>query len=86
MRFALRNQKKIKDAYSQEIVDSILKALKAAQDEYDDIMHMNYREESNSPYPTIVIKGVDGMFTLVRLYVLKQQYDVWHLALKEFIG
>lgn len=86
MRFALRNQKKIKDAFSQELVDSVLQALKAAQDEYDDIMHMNYRVESNSLYPTIVIKNVDGKFNLVRLYVLSKQYDVWHLALKEFIG
>ena len=86
MRFALRNQKKIKDAFSQELVDSVLQALKAAQDEYDDIMHMNYRVESNSLYPTIVIKNVDGKFNLVRLYVLSKHYDVWHLALKEFIG
>lgn len=85
MRFALRNKNKIKNTYSQELVDSVLSALKAAQSECD-IMQMNYRVENNSPYPTIVVKSVDGKFNLVRLYVLSKQYDVYHLALKEFIG
>lgn len=77
-RFALRNQEKIKQAFGEEKLNELLKALKGYEKKYpkwtlNEIIH------DGQPYPTFKVNE------LAVVYVTYLQYDVYHLALKEFV-
>lgn len=88
MRFALRNQEKIKAHFEpngDEILNRIKESLKNAFSSYDDIE--KYIDDlENEPYPILCIEDVGHSFNMIAFYVIKKKYDVYNLAFKEFIG
>ena len=88
MRWALRNQEKIK-AYFEEDGDKILKRIKDSLDKefssYPDVeQHIEVVEDE--PYPILNVDDAGHSFNTIDFYVIKKQYDVYTLAFKEFIG
>ena len=77
-RFALRNQEKIKQTFVEERLNELLKALKQYSAKYPK-QTLNEIIRDGSPYPTFVIDKV------AVLYVTYLVYDVYHIALKEFL-
>ena len=77
-RFALRNQEKIKQAFGEERLNELLKALNLYSDKYPKLS-LNSIIEKGKPYPYFVVDKV------AVLYVTRLMYDVYHVALKEFI-
>ena len=77
-RFALRNQEKIKQAFGEDRLNELLKALKLYSVKYPK-WTLNEIIRDGSPYPTFVIDKV------AVLYVTYLVYDVYHIALKEFL-
>ena len=77
-RFALRNQEKIKQAFGEERLDELLKAWKQYSVKYPK-WTLNEIIRDCNPYPTFVIDKV------AVLYVTYLVYDVYHVALKEFL-
>ena len=77
-RFALRNQEKIKQAFVEERLNELLKALKLYSAKYQKLS-LNTIIEDGKPYPSFVVDKV------AVLYVTRLIYDVYHVALKEFI-
>lgn len=76
-RFALRNQEKIKQAFGEERLNELLKALKLYSAKYPKLS-LDAIIEKGKPYPYFVIDNV------AVLYVTRLMYDVYHVALKEF--
>lgn len=76
-RFALRNQEKIKQAFGEERLNELLKALKLYSAKYPKLSLNTIIEEG--PYPSFVVDKV------AVLYVTRLMYDVYHVALKEFL-
>lgn len=77
-RFALRNQEKIKQVFGEVRLNELLKALKLYSAKYPKLSLNTIIEEGN-PYPFFVIDKV------AVLYVTRLIYDVYHVALKEFL-
>lgn len=77
-RFALRNQEKIKQAFGEERLNELLKALKQYSSKYPK-WALNEIIRDGNPYPTFMIDKV------AVLYVTYLVYDVYHVALKEFL-
>ena len=77
-RFALRNQEKIKQAFGEERLNELLKALKLYSAKYSNLS-LNTIIEEGKPYPYFVVDKV------AVLYVTRLIYDVYHVALKEFL-
>ena len=77
-RFALRNQEKIKEVFGEERLNELLKALKLYSAKYPKLS-LNAIIEEGKPYPYFVVDKV------AVLYVTLLMYDVYHVALKEFI-
>ena len=77
-RFALRNQEKIKQAFGEERLNELLKALKLYSDKYPKLS-LNAIIEECKTYPYFVVDKV------AVLYVTRIMYDVYHVALKEFL-
>ena len=77
-RFALRNQEKIKQAFGEERLNELLKELKLYSDKYPKLS-LNIIIEEGNPYPSFVVDKV------AVLYVTRLMYDVYHVALKEFL-
>ena len=77
-RFALRNQEKIKQAFGEERLNELLKALKLYSAKYQNLS-LNTIIEEGKPYPYFVVDKV------AVLYVTRLIYDVYHVALKEFL-
>ena len=77
-RFALRNQEKIKQAFGEGRLNELLKALKLYSAKYPK-WTLNEIIGDGNPYPTFVIDKV------AVLYVTYLVYDVYHVALKEFL-
>ena len=77
-RFALRNQEKIKEVLGEEMLNELLKALKLYSAKYPKLS-LNAIIEEGNPYPYFVIDKV------AVLYVTRLMYDVYHVALKEFL-
>ena len=77
-RFALRNQEKIKQAFGEERLNELLKALKLYSAKYQNLS-LNTIIEEGKPYPYFVVDKV------AVLYVTRMMYDVYHVALKEFL-
>ena len=77
-RFALRNQEKIKQAFGEERLNELLKALKKYSAKYPK-WTLNEIIRDGNLYPTFAIDNV------AVLYVTYLVYDVYHVALKEFL-
>ena len=77
-RFALRNQEKIKQAFGEERLDELLKALKLYSAKYPKLS-LNTIIKEGKTYPYFVVEKV------AVLYVTRLIYDVYHVALKEFL-
>ena len=77
-RFALRNQEKIKQAFWEERLNELLKALKLYSAKYQNLS-LNTIIEEGKPYPYFVVDKV------AVLYVTLLMYDVYNVALKEFL-
>ena len=77
-RFALRNQEKIKQAFGEERLNELLKALKLYSAKYPKLS-LNKIIKDGNPYPSLVVDKV------AVLYVTLLMYDVYHVALKEFL-
>lgn len=77
-RFALRNQKKIKQAFGEERLNELLKALKLYSTKYPK-WSLDAIISDGKPYPSFVVDKV------AVLYVTSIIYDVYHVALKEFL-
>lgn len=77
-RFALRNQEKIKQAFGEERLNELLKVLKLYSAKYSKLS-LNTIIEECKPYPYFVVDKV------AILYVTRLMYDVYHVALKEFL-
>jgi hypothetical protein len=81
MRFALRNQKKISEAYSPEILERILKSLKK---QFSDNKPLDIHDGGR--YPILLIDDVGHTCSLIAFHVIAVTFDVYNLAFKEFIG
>lgn len=77
-RFALRNQEKIKQVFGEERLDELLKALKLYSAKYPK-WSLDAIISDGKPYPSFVVDKV------AVLYVTSIIYDVYHVALKEFL-
>ena len=77
-RFALRNQEKIKQAFGEERLNELQKALKQYSAKYPK-WTLNKIIRDGKPYPTFIVDKV------AVLYVTYLVYDVYHVALKEFL-
>ena len=77
-RFALRNQEKIKKAFGEERLNELLKALKLYSAKYPKLS-LNAIIEEGKPYPSFVVDKV------AVLYVTLLIYNVYNVALKEFL-
>lgn len=72
-RFALRKQEKIKSAFGEERLNSLIEALR----DYFSRPTEKLKITDGKPYPTLDV----GIATV---YVTCKFYDVYHLALKDF--
>ena len=77
-RFALRNQEKIKQAFGEERLNELLKALKPYSSKYPKLS-LNTIIKEGKPYPSFVVDKV------AVLYVTRLMYDVYNVALKELL-
>lgn len=87
MRFALRNQEKIKKHFEpngEEILNRIKESLNNAFSSNNIEKYISIWE--NEPYPILCIDDAGHSFNQIAFYVIKKQYDIYHLAFKEFIG
>lgn len=72
-RFALRKQEKIKSAFGDERLNSLMEALRVSFSRPAEELKIT----DGKPYPTLDV----GIATV---YVTRKFYDVYHLALKDF--
>ena len=77
-RFALRNQEKIKQAFGEERLNELLKALNLYSAKYPKLS-LNTIIKEGKTYPYFVVEKV------AVLYVTRLMYDVYHVALNEFL-
>lgn len=94
MRFALRNQDKIKAHFEpngEKILQRILDSLKRHFSSYWSEMPPGYQEIDDhfnhypgDPFPTMEINDVGNDSKMIEFYVTGKQYDVFHLAFKGF--
>lgn len=77
-RFSLRNKDKIKQAFGEERLNELLKALKLYSSKYPKLS-LNTIIKEGKPYPSFVVDKV------AVLYVTRLMYDVYHVALKELL-
>jgi hypothetical protein len=77
-RFVLRNQEKIKSVFGEQKLDALLNALKVYESKYPQ-WAINDIIQEDQPYPTFHVEGI------AVVYVIRLMYDVYHLALKEFV-
>lgn len=87
MRWALRNQEKIKahfEPYGDEILERIKGSLNQAFMSKDVEKHID--KVDNEPYPILDVNDVGHTFGCILFYVIKKTYDVYLLAFKEFVS
>jgi hypothetical protein len=87
MRYALRNQDKIKAHFEpngQEILDRIIKSLDKHFEKGNPLEEANWCEVDK--YDKIVINDEGHTCACIAFYVLGIKYDVCRLAFDEFIG
>ena len=86
MRYALRNQHKITEAYSPEILKRIIKSLDVFFSGATSL-HTNIHHDGGiDKYPTLIIDDAEHTTNTIVFYIIGSKYDVYRLAFKEFIG
>lgn len=82
MRFALRNQEKLKTHFGERAVAVMMAALKDAAGKHKDISELSLI--SCKPYPFFVLPVTDCQVKNIAFYVVKNMYDVYVVAFKEY--
>lgn len=85
MRYALRNQQKIKEALGDDLLVRIKQSLKEAFAIYKDI-EQHITPVEGEPFPILMVGDSGNTSNMVAFYVIKRKWDVYTLAFKEFIG
>jgi hypothetical protein len=95
MRFALRNQHKIKAAFEPNgdkmlarIKEGLTRYFSADRSDFPEgykEIESDFNQLPGEPYPTIAINDVGNANRMIEFYVTGKQYDVYHLAFKGFI-
>lgn len=83
MRYALRNQEKIKQAYDAKILARIIASLDAHFKTHPEIATERFDGESRE---TLIVNDIGHSVNVIAFYVLEIKYDVYRLAFREFIG
>ena len=82
MRYALRNQSKIREKLGVDLLARIILSLDQA---FEKRLELDLIEESGEPYPKIIINDAGHTCGCISFYVVCIKYDVWKLAFCEFI-
>lgn len=85
MRYALRNQNKIKESLGSDLLHRILNSLKQSFDLYGEIIESQFEYIDGHQYPILTINDASNTSNLISFYVIGKRYNVYHLAFKEFI-
>lgn len=94
MRWALRNQEKIK-AYFEPNGDEVLARIKESLTHYFttnrsdfpeglETIESDFNQLPNEPYPIIAINDVGNENRMIEFYVIGKQYDIYKLAFRGF--
>ncbi len=86
MRYALRNQAKIKSALGEDLLQRILESLKQGFELWGDDIDKQIESVDGHPFPLLTLEDAGHSSNVVAFYVIKKQFDVYTLAFKEFIG
>ena len=86
MRYALRNQEKIKSALGEDLLLRILDSLKQGFELWGDNIDKQIESVEGHPYPLLTLDDAQHSSNVIAFYVVKKQYNVYTLAFKEFIG
>lgn len=82
MRFALRNQEKIKNTLGETELVRINRSLEYFFTHNSDVLSI----EDSVPYPLLSINDIVYSSCMIVFYVVGKKYDVYRLAFKEFIN
>lgn len=82
MRYALRNQKKIKEVLGEDILNRIIKSLNEGLKK--DLYTMEKPLEET--HMMLTVPDADHTTNVIVFYIINRKYDVYHLAFKEFVG
>lgn len=85
MRYALRNQDKIRNALGEDLLLRILESLKQGFELWGDNIDKQIKSVEGHPYPILTLDDAQHSSNAVAFYVVKKQFDVYTLAFKEFI-
>lgn len=86
MRYALRNQEKIKSALGEDLLLRILDSLKQGFELWGDNIDKQIESVEGHPNPLLTLDDAQHSSNVIAFYVVKKQYNVYTLAFKEFIG
>ncbi|MEQ3162088.1 hypothetical protein AAA214_02920 [Parabacteroides goldsteinii] len=86
MRYALRNQDKIRNALGEDLLLRLLESLKQGFELWGDNIDKQIESVEGHPYPLLTLNDAGHSNNVVAFYVIKKQYNVYTLAFKEFIG
>jgi len=81
MRYTLRNKDKIKEKFSQEFLDRMVRSLNSYFNR-----NIEIKEYEDSPYPYILVDDVGHSVNIFSFYVIRITFDAYLLAFKEVIG
>jgi hypothetical protein len=82
MRYTLRNQKKIINAFDEKVFNNIRKSLIIEFKK----TKLDIRKIGNDKYDTLMINDDNHTCGLIAFFVISKKYDVYKLAFKEFIN
>ncbi len=88
MRFALRNQHKIKKHFEpqgEQVLSRIIDSLTTYFAKHTEI-DAEIEKVPNEPYPMLLIPDTGHTCNSIMFYVISKTYDVYKLAFKEFVG
>lgn len=88
MRWALRNQDKIKtyfEPFGDDVLTRIKESLNKEFAENKDV-EKHIEKVDGHPYPILTINDTGHTFGIIMFYVIKKSYDVYLLAFKEFVS
>lgn len=83
MRYALRNQRKLKQAFGEPKLKQIIQSLNSFFSSNKVIMTRN---EQGVKYQAFTVPNVFQKDCFFVFYIIEQMYDVYKLAFKEEIG
>ena len=86
MRYALRNQDKIRNALGEDLLLRLLESLKQGFELWGDNIDKQIESVEGHPYPLLTLDDAQHSSNVIAFYVVKKQYNVYTLAFKEFIG